>query len=66
MSSETNPTSAFPEDARKEIFAALVAAQDQGAGVAASREQVAKEFDITVDDVQTVEKEGLEKGWPPL
>ncbi len=56
----------LPEDRRKEMFAALVAAQDGGLDVAASRKKVAAEFGVTAKQVEKVEKEGLDAQWPPL
>ena len=54
------------EDRRKEVFRALVDAQDQGMTVAASRKKMAEDFRITEEEVQQIEHEGLEKEWPPL
>jgi DNA invertase Pin-like site-specific DNA recombinase len=54
------------DELRKAVFLALVEAQDKGAGVVKSRRAVAKQFDISVDQVSKIEKEGLEKEWPPL
>jgi len=56
----------LPEDRRRSVFAALVAAQDEGQAVAASRESVAAQFELTTDQVQDIEREGLENQWPPL
>jgi DNA-directed RNA polymerase sigma subunit (sigma70/sigma32) len=54
------------EDRRKDIFLALVEAQDGGASVAESRERVAQQFGVSQQEVRQVEREGLDKGWPPL
>lgn len=54
------------DDARRAIFAALVTAQDEGQSVAASREKVAAEFGVSVQQVQAIEREGLDAMWPPL
>ena len=54
------------EPRRKEVFAALVAAQDSGLGVKASREAMAERFEVEAGAVAEVEEEGLDKGWPPL
>jgi len=51
---------------RKEVFAALVAAQDQGASVQTSRHLMAKRFGVSVEDVERIEREGLDQRWPPL
>ena len=56
----------LPEERRRFVFAALVAAQDEGQAVAASRESVAAQFELTTDQVQDIEREGLENQWPPL
>lgn len=54
------------EPGRRLIFAALVAAQDEGLSVVASRTSVAKKFGVTPDEVSSIEKEGLQRQWPPL
>ena len=54
------------EDRRREIFLALVESQDRGTPVAESRTAVSKQFGITEQQVQEVEREGLDEGWPPL
>lgn len=54
------------EERRRDVFAALVAAQDQGLNVADSREKVAAEHQLTVKEVLQIEKEGLNEQWPPL
>jgi hypothetical protein len=54
------------EDRRKDIFRALVEAQDGGASVAESRDQVAQQFGVSEQEVRRIEREGLDKGWPPL
>ncbi len=56
----------IPEDRRREIFLALVEAQDHEMGVAESRRLVAGRFGVTEDQVRQVEREGLERLWPPL
>ena len=56
----------LPEEGRKELFAALVAAQDGGLGVAASRKKVAAEYGLTPKQVEEIEREGLDAQWPPL
>lgn len=59
-------TEPFPEERRRQVFAALVAAQDDGLSVSASREKVAAEQGINTDQLQQIEKEGLKFQWPPL
>jgi hypothetical protein len=54
------------EAARKAVFAALVEAQDAGLTPAASRLKVAVAFGVHVGLVEAIEREGLEKEWPPL
>jgi hypothetical protein len=54
------------EDRRREIFLALVEAQDGGTAVAESRAAVAERFGVTEQVVKQVEREGLDSGWPPL
>jgi DNA-directed RNA polymerase sigma subunit (sigma70/sigma32) len=56
----------LPEDRRREIFLALVEAQDKDLGVPQSREEVARRFDLSVEDVRQIEREGLDASWPPL
>jgi hypothetical protein len=53
-------------DPRKEIFRALVEAQDQEMNVPQSRKYVAERFNISEDEVRKIEREGLEGLWPPL
>jgi hypothetical protein len=56
----------LPEERRREVFVALVAAQDGGLSVAASREKVVAELGVSTKDLLKIEKEGLQKQWPPL
>ena len=56
----------MPEERRKEIFLALVEAQDQAMSVAKSRKVIAEKFEVSEDEVRKIEREGLEHGWPPL
>ena len=60
------PTSPIPLDRRREIFLALVEAQDNGASVVDSRTDTAKKFEVSPNQVQEIEREGLENDWPPL
>jgi NADH:ubiquinone oxidoreductase subunit E len=55
-----------PESRRKEIFQALVDAQDQEMSVAQSRKFVAERFGVTESQVRRIEQEGLDHEWPPL
>jgi DNA-directed RNA polymerase sigma subunit (sigma70/sigma32) len=56
----------LPEPRRKEIFLALVDAQDHGMSPAESRKVVAERFGVSEDQVRQIEREGLDNGWPPL
>ena len=51
---------------RKQVFAALVAAQDAGQAVAESVQHVAHQFEITEALVRQIEQEGIDRQWPPL
>ena len=56
----------LPEECRREIFLALVEAQDKDLGVPQSREAVARRFGLSVEEVRQIEREGLDASWPPL
>ena len=56
----------LPEENRREIFLALVDAQDHGQGVAASRQLIAERFGLRDDQVRKIEREGLDHQWPPV
>jgi DNA-directed RNA polymerase sigma subunit (sigma70/sigma32) len=51
---------------QKAIFEALVEAQDQEMTVAQSRQFIAGRFGVTEERVRQIEREGLERLWPPL
>ena len=51
------------EDRRKEIFSALVEAQDQEMNVAQSRSFV---VNLCESQVRQIEREGMDNKWPPL
>ena len=53
-------------DRRKEIFLALVEAQDQRIEVPKSRKLVVERFGVSERQVRLIEREGLECQWPPL
>lgn len=55
-----------PEPRRREIFLALVEAQDHDMGVAQSRRHVAERFGVSETQVRQIEQEGLDQEWPPL
>ncbi|QDU19728.1 hypothetical protein [Urbifossiella limnaea] len=59
-------TDAPAADPRKDIFRAVVEAQDGGMTVAASRAAVAGQFGVSEAEVKDIEREGLAGGWPPL
>ncbi len=54
------------EDRRKEIFLALVDAQDHEISVAQSRKMMAQRFGVSESHVRQIEREGLAQQWPPL
>jgi hypothetical protein len=56
----------LPEERRREIFRALVDAQDQGMTVVQSRQAVTKRFGVSDRQLRQIEREGLDSGWPPL
>lgn len=52
---------------RKSIFETLVNTQDAGGvTVLESKKQVAAQFHITKEQLDLIEKEGVDKDWPPL
>lgn len=51
---------------RKEIFLALVEAQDHEMSVAQSRKLIAEKFGVSDTQLRQIEREGLDKEWPPL
>ena len=57
---------ATSEGRRKDVFSRLVEVQDGGASVVESRRLIAQEFVISVDDVMSIEREGISSRWPPL
>jgi DNA-directed RNA polymerase sigma subunit (sigma70/sigma32) len=54
------------EAQRREIFEALVDAQDHEMNVAQSRQFIAERFGLTEGQVRQIEREGLDRLWPPL
>jgi hypothetical protein len=63
---EQKAESALSESQRREIFLALVDAQDHEMTVAQSRKAVAERFGISEIQVRRIEREGLDEQWPPL
>jgi hypothetical protein len=55
-----------PEPRRKEVFLALVTAQDHEMSVERSRREIAQRFGLTEAEVVRIEREGLDNHWPPL
>jgi hypothetical protein len=60
------PDKSLSEEQRKEVFLALVDAQDQDMDVVESRQHVAARYGISDGQVRQIEREGLDNGWPPL
>ena len=54
---------ALSESERKNIFLALVDAQDHGMSVPQSRRAVAERFGLSEGLVRQIEREGLDRGW---
>ena len=55
------------EARRREIFLALVDAQDHEMGVAQSRSFVVQQqFNVSENRVRQIEREGMDNKWPPL
>jgi hypothetical protein len=54
------------EDRRKEIFLALVDAQDHDMDVSQSRRLMVQRFGVTENQLQRIEREGIDGQWPPL
>jgi hypothetical protein len=57
------PEKVLSEAERKEIFLALVDAQDHAMTVPQSRWAVAERFELSDDQVRQIEREGLDRGW---
>jgi hypothetical protein len=60
------PHTPLSEPRRRELFLALVEAQDRGEGVTQSRKVIADRFGVSVSEVREVEQEGMDNDWPPL
>jgi hypothetical protein len=58
--------SEVPEAQRREIFLAIVDAQDRELTVAQSRAFITERFGIDDAQIRAIEREGLDNGWPPL
>lgn len=59
------PTRPPTEADRRAAFAALVAAQDEGASLCQSRAMVARVYGVAPEDLPALEQEGLDRGWLP-
>jgi hypothetical protein len=51
---------------RKSIFHTLVETQDSGVPVQESKKKVAAEYRLSREQLDLIEKEGVDKDWPPL
>ena len=56
----------LPESQRKDIFLALVDAQDHEMNVVESRKLVMERFGLSASQLRQIEREGIQKQWPPL
>jgi len=62
-----DPTEDLPEERRKEIFLALVEAQDRHEfTVPQSRRFIADRFGVSENQIRQIEREGMDRLWPPL
>lgn len=61
-----DPSPLPPEDQRRAVFAALVAAQDRARSVHDAKQEVVARFGITWAILERIEQEGLDNEWPPL
>ena len=65
MTPDTN-SGVLAEDRRKEIFLAIVEAQDRQMDVAQSRKMATEKFGVSESLVRQIEREGMDNQWPPL
>ena len=63
---QDNGPEQLSEDRRKEIFLAVVDAQDHEMDVAQSRRVVVQRFGVSESQVRQIEREGMDRQWPPL
>ena len=61
-----NSSEQLSEERRKEIFLAIVEAQDKDMDVPQSRKFAVEKFGITESQVRQIEREGMDQQWPPL
>jgi hypothetical protein len=59
-------TEELAEDRRKEIFLAIVEAQDRDMDVDQSRKFVIERYGVNESQVRLIEREGMDNDWPPL
>lgn len=59
-------SNAIAVERRQQVFADVVAAQDEGLSVLAARARVSKQHELPADVVKDIEREGIENSWPPL
>jgi 4-hydroxy-3-methylbut-2-enyl diphosphate reductase IspH len=64
--SNEETTERLSERQRREIFQALVEAQDNAMTVRQSRKVIAERFGISEKEMKEIEIEGLDRQWPPL
>ena len=65
MTEETSDQQ-LTETRRKEIFLALVDAQDHEMDVVHSRTLMVERFGVSDSQVRQIEREGMDNQWPPL
>lgn len=54
------------EERRMAVFSALVKAQDELIEVIRSRKLIIEQFGVTELQLKQIEREGLDRQWPPL
>jgi len=64
--SQINGNEQLTEDSRKQIFLAIVDAQDRKMDVAQARITVMERFGLSESQVRLIEREGIDCDWPPL
>jgi len=60
------PDKPLSEEQRKQVFFALVDAQDHEMDVAQSRLHVAARYGVSQSQIREIERVGLDYRWPPL
>jgi hypothetical protein len=60
------PVEQISEDRRKAIFAAIIEAQDANTDVVRCRQLIAFRFGLNDTQIEQIEQQGIEEGWPPL